>query len=112
MLISGAVLFPVSYINGTAISIAEVPWQSWAAITYLIVFSSIITFIAFIYSLQHLSTEQVSIYAYITPIVTVLLGWLLFNEKLTVFIVSGVLITLYGVYLVNKTATKIAAGKP
>lgn len=103
MLISGAALCSLSHATGNAIALEAIPWQSWAAIGFLTVFSSIITFIAFLYALQHLPVEQVSLYAYINPIVAVLLGWLLFGEKLTFVIVSGVLVTLYGVYLVNRS---------
>ena len=80
----------------------EVPWQSWAAIGYLVVFGSLIAFIAYLYALQHLPTEQASIYAYINPVVAVLMGALIFGEKLTIFISVGGAVTLLGVYLVNK----------
>jgi drug/metabolite transporter (DMT)-like permease len=57
--------------------------------------------------LQNLPTEQASIYSYINPVVAVLLGWILFGEILTPFIIAGALITLYGVYLVNRAAMKM-----
>lgn len=104
MVLSGASLFTVSHLTGNAIPLAAIPWQSWAGIAYLVVFGSVVAFVAYLYALQKLPTEQVSIYAYINPIVAVLLGWMLFGEKLTVFMVSGVLITLYGVFLVNRSA--------
>ena len=88
--------------TGTTIPVTAIPWQSWASIGYLVVFGSVIAFIAYLYALQNLPTEQASLYAYINPIVAVLLGWLLFSENLTVFIVVGGLVTLLGVYLVNK----------
>ena len=107
MLISGVTLFAGSHVTGNAISIAEIPWQSWTAIAYLVLFGSIISFIAYLYALQNLSTEQASLYAYINPIVAVLLGAIIFGEILTGYIIVGVLITLCGVYLVNKSAVKI-----
>jgi drug/metabolite transporter (DMT)-like permease len=107
MVISGATLFTITNVTGNAIPLTEVPWQSWVAIAYLAVFGSILSFIAYLYALQKLPTEQVSIYAYINPVVAVLLGWMLFGEALTPFIIVGVLITLYGVYIVNKTVRKI-----
>jgi drug/metabolite transporter (DMT)-like permease len=58
------------------------------------------------YALQHLPTEQASIYAYINPIVAVLLGSILFDEKLSVFVALGGLVTLLGVYLVNRGLQK------
>ncbi len=107
MIISGAFLFISMIILGQAIPLTQIPWQSWMAMAYLVIFGSVISFIAFLYALQNLPTEQASIYAYINPIVAVFLGWILFNEKLTVFIISGTLITLYGVYLVNQAANKM-----
>lgn len=108
MVISGIALTGVSYSAADTIPIAAIVWQSWAAIAYLVIFGSVISFIAYLYALQNLSTEQASLYAYINPIVAVLLGWLIFSEKLTMFIAVGGVVTLLGVYLVNK-AYKVPA---
>jgi drug/metabolite transporter (DMT)-like permease len=102
MLLSGAFLLLVSHATGAALPLLQISWKSWAAIAYLVIFGSVISFIAYLYALQNLPTEQVSVYAYINPIVAVFLGWVIFGEVLTPFIVVGVLITLYGVYTVNK----------
>jgi len=75
-------------------------------ISYLAIFGSILAFLTFLYALQHLSTEQVSIYAYLNPIVAVILGSVFFNEKFSLFIGVGGLITLYGVFLVNRSLRK------
>lgn len=108
MMISGIALSITSYNSGNAVSLVNIPWQSWAAIAYLVVFGSVVSFIAYLYALQNLSTEQASLYAYVNPIVAVLLGWLIFSESLTIFIAVGGLVTLAGVYLVNK-AYKVSA---
>jgi drug/metabolite transporter (DMT)-like permease len=89
------------------IPFTDIPWQSWAAIAYLIIFGSLIAFICYLYALQNLPTEQASIYAYINPMVAVLCGWLIFHEKITIFITVGGLVTLLGVYLVNKAFKSI-----
>ncbi len=102
MLISGSFLFIFTSATGESIPISAIPWKSWAAIAYLVIFGSLIAFIAYLYALQHLPTGQVSIYAYVNPMVAVLFGALLFNEKVTVFIAIGGAITLLGVYLVNR----------
>lgn len=106
MLISGALLTLITYAADMRIPMADIPWQSWTAIAYLVLIGSVISFAAFLYALQHLPTEQSSIYSYINPIVAVLLGWILFGEMLTPFIIAGVLLTLYGVYLVNRSAIR------
>jgi drug/metabolite transporter (DMT)-like permease len=114
MLISGVILIVFTQLVNTpetksAIPFADIPWQSWAAVAYLVIFGSVLSFIAYLYALQHLPTEQASIYAYINPIVAVLLGWLLFAESITVFIIVGGLVTLAGVYMVNKAFKALPA---
>jgi len=102
MIISGIVLYSFSAASGKAVPITAIAWQSWASIAYLVIFGSLLAFICYLYALQNLPTEQVSIYAYINPMVAVLSGWLIFGEKVTIFITIGGLVTLLGVYLVNK----------
>jgi drug/metabolite transporter (DMT)-like permease len=106
MVISGILVTATSYLTGKAIPLTSIPWQSWAAVGYLVAFGSVFSFIAYIYALQYLPTQQASLYAYINPIVAVFLGWLIFGEVLTPFIVVGVLITLYGVFLVNRATRR------
>jgi drug/metabolite transporter (DMT)-like permease len=111
MFMAGTVLMIMSYATGTAIPVRDIPWQSWTAIGYLVLFGSLIAFSAYIYSLKNLSVEQMSIYAYINPIVAVLFGSVLFGEKLTLFVITGGAITLYGVWMINHALRKDAREK-
>jgi drug/metabolite transporter (DMT)-like permease len=111
MMLSGASTITISIITGNAIPLGEIAWQSWAAIGYLVVFGSVISFIAYLYALQNLPTQYASVYAYINPIVAVLLGSMIFDDKLTIFITFGGAITLYGVYLVNQVYRKAQVKK-
>ncbi len=104
--ISSILLFAYSGATGTSVSITSIPAASWWAIAYLVIFGSVLTFIAFIYSLQHLPTELSSIYAYINPIVAVLLGSIIFDEQLTIPIAIGGATALIGIYLVNYAMKK------
>ncbi len=106
MLISGILTTIIAVSAGQTIPMQDIPRQSWTAIAYLATFGSVISFIAYLYALQNLPTEQASIYAYINPVVAVLLGSLLFNEKLTLFIIAGGAITLLGVHLINQAISK------
>ncbi|RYY95248.1 MAG: drug/metabolite-transporting permease [Chitinophagaceae bacterium] len=105
-LISGAVLLSGMWLTGNSVPVSAIPWQSWAAIGYLVTFGSIVAFAAFLYALQHLPTAQVSLYAYINPVVAVLLGAALIGEPLSIFIGVGTGVTLYGVYLVNRSFSR------
>jgi drug/metabolite transporter (DMT)-like permease len=102
MLISGVTLFTFTNLTDNAVSLTQIPWQSWAAISYLVIFGSLIAFICYLYALQNLPTEQASIYAYINPMVAVLCGWIIFHEKISIYITVGGIVTLLGIYLVNK----------
>jgi drug/metabolite transporter (DMT)-like permease len=68
----------------------------------LVLISSVLTFAAYLYALQHLPTEQVSVYAYVNPVIAFLAGTVLFGERLTIAIVAGVLITLAAFTKVNR----------
>jgi drug/metabolite transporter (DMT)-like permease len=106
MFISSILLFAYTGATGTSINIAMIPAASWWSIAYLVVFGSVLTFIAFIYCIQKLPTELSSIYAYINPIVAVLLGAVIFNEPLTISIAIGGVTALIGIYLVNYAIKK------
>ena len=112
MVISGIVLYSFSAVTGKAVALTAIPWQSWAAIAYLVIFGSLIAFVCYLYALQNLPTEQASIYAYINPIVAVVLGSIIFDEKLTVYLAIGGLVTLLGVYLVNRAYKITSAEQP
>ena len=103
MLISAFLMFLIVLATGDSIPIANIPFQTWAALAYLVSAGSIIAFIAFIYSMKNLEPGIASLYAYVNPIVAILVGSVIMNEKLTANIIIGSLITLGGVYLVNKS---------
>ena len=106
MLISSFILLAITGATGTGVNIASIPANSWWAISYLVIIGSVLTFIAFIYMLQKLPPEINSIYAYINPIIAVLLGALVFGEPLTIAIAVGGGITLCGLYMVNYSMRK------
>ena len=106
MLISSVFLFGITEAAGVNIPLSEIPLPSLWSIAYLVLIGSVLTFIAFIYSLQHLPTEISSIYVYINPIVAMILGSFIFGETLTQAIAIGTIVTLTGLYLVNKTIRK------
>ena len=106
MFMSGIILNTISYVSGNFMPYTEVPSEAWLSIGYLILVGSVIAFGAYIYALKRLPATQVSIHSYINPIVAVLLGDLLMNEELTIYIVLGTLVTLVGVYLVNNSFKK------
>jgi drug/metabolite transporter (DMT)-like permease len=81
-------------------------WQGLAGIGYLVVFGSWVGYTAYIYLLRHVSTAKVSTYAYVNPVVAVLLGWLVVHERVDRFIVAGSVIVIAAVALVTRANLK------
>ncbi len=72
--------------------------QAWAAWGYLVVFGSMIAFTSFVSALQLLPTRLVITYAYINPVIAVLLGWVILDEPITIWTVGGAALVILGVY--------------
>jgi drug/metabolite transporter (DMT)-like permease len=107
MLIAGILVLTVCAITGKYINLADVNQDSWLALSYLVIFGSLVAYSAYVFVISKLPPTQVSVYAYINPIVAVVIGWLLLSEKMNVNMVVGTLITLGGVYLVNREFKKV-----
>ena len=101
MLISSVILFIISQTSQPVIPLREVSLRIWLSIVYLVAFGSLISFIAFIYSMKKLPTAISSLYAYINPLVAMVTAAIVLNEKLTMNILWGAIVTLVGVFLVN-----------
>jgi drug/metabolite transporter (DMT)-like permease len=99
-LIAGLVLTAIGTLFGEW-SAFTLNWKGVAAIAYLIVFGSIVGYSSFIYALSKLPITTVSMYAYINPVIAVLLGWLILDERLDWSIVTATTVVLLGVALVR-----------
>ncbi|CAG4998158.1 putative inner membrane transporter YedA [Dyadobacter sp. CECT 9275] len=75
--------------------------SSLFALLYLIVFGSILAFCSYLYAMSRLPAGLVSIYAYINPLVAIVLGYIILNEKITWLTMLSFIITMSGVYMVN-----------
>jgi drug/metabolite transporter (DMT)-like permease len=106
MFISSIALLCITQATGKALPLHAIAANTWWAILYLLIIGSILTFIAYIYSLQHLPTSLASLYAYINPVIAVLLGAVIFKERLNIFVGVGGIVTIAGVYLVNDAFRK------
>ena len=81
--------------------VSEVSSRATVAWLYLVVFGSLVAFTAYIWLLGVTSIAKVGTYAYVNPIVAVLLGWAVLGEPVTWRTVVAAVIILLGVALVN-----------
>ena len=106
MFISSFVIYTLAKFTNHTIPFSQIPYQSWLSIAYLICMGSITAFVAFIYTIKYLPQAIASLYAYINPVVAILAGAILLQEPLTGNILIGSIITIVGVYLVNRSLKK------
>ena len=65
------------------LDLAHASTESLVAFVYLVTFGSLIGFTAYVYLLAHTTAAKASTYAYVNPVVAVLLGWAIGNETVT-----------------------------
>jgi drug/metabolite transporter (DMT)-like permease len=85
---------------------------AWLALVYLVVAGSIAAFTAYIWLLHHVSPTRVGTYAYVNPVVAVLLGHFAANEPLGPRTVAGTLCVLTSVLVITMMPTTARTGTP
>jgi drug/metabolite transporter (DMT)-like permease len=84
--------------------------QAWASIFYLVVFGSLITYTAYLYLLDNVAVSKVATYAYVNPVIAVILGVIFVHEHFFAMEYVGMGGILLAVFLV--TSSKMKSGKP
>lgn len=108
MLFGGISLAIVGLIAGEGPALAVNP-RTMAALVYLIVVGAVGGFTAYAYALKHLPVATVSLYAYVNPVIAVILGTLILKEPFSPRMAIAAAIVLAGMALV-KTGTATEAG--
>ncbi|MEV0306621.1 EamA family transporter [Nonomuraea fuscirosea] len=103
MLAGGIGLAVAGLSLGERLDLAAVSGRSWLALTYLVLVGSLVGFTAYTWLLGNAPISLVSTYAYVNPIVAVVLGVLVVDEHVTTQILIGGLVILVGVALVVST---------
>ena len=103
MLGGGSLLFLFGLIVGDAqrLNLDAASWVSIGAFFYLLVFGSLVGFTAYSWLLRNVSPARAATYAYVNPVVAVLLGWSLVNEPLTLRMVIAAAIIIGSVALIT-----------
>jgi len=83
------------------VHLSHISTASWAGWIYLVTFGSLVGFTAYIYLLQTVSPAKASTYAYVNPLVAVLLGWAIAGETVTLRSLGAAAIILAGVAMIT-----------
>lgn len=103
MLIGGAAITAASVVveGWPEIDLRSITARSWIGYAYLIVFGSLVGYTAFIWLLRRVSAAAVGTYAYVNPVVAVILGALLADEAITLRTMIASAIVLAAVALIT-----------
>ncbi len=80
--------------------------QAWASVLYLVTFGSLLTYTAYLYLLDHVAVSKVATYAYVNPVIAVILGALLLHERFIGLEYVGMAAILLAVFLVTSSRMK------
>lgn len=102
MIFSGVMLLVVATIAGEWPRLAFTS-RSLGALIYLTLAGSVVGYTAYVYTLKYLPVSTVSLYAYVNPIIAVILGTLLASEPLSPRIVVAAALVFGGIAIVRMT---------
>jgi drug/metabolite transporter (DMT)-like permease len=90
----------------------QVSPKAWIALAYLVVAGSIVAFTAYMWLIHHHSQTKVGTYAYVNPVVAVVLGYFFGGESLEMRTLIGTSLVLVSVIVITTTrANKSTAAK-
>lgn len=103
MIVGGLLLILVSALLGewSRLEIARITARSLLGVGYLVLFGSILAYNAYIWLLKNADPTWVSTYAFVNPVVAVLLGWLLADEVLSARSLAATAIIVGSVVLIT-----------
>jgi drug/metabolite transporter (DMT)-like permease len=97
--------------EGAQLDLAHASIRSLLGFAYLVTFGSLIGFTAYIYLLAHTTAARAATYAYVNPVVAVLLGWAFANEPVTSRTLVAAAVILAGVAIIT-VARDTSVGRP
>jgi drug/metabolite transporter (DMT)-like permease len=114
MLASGALLAMAGLAIGERPDVAAATShpESVLALGYLVVFGSLVAFTAYSWLLQHWPISRVATYAYVNPVVAVILGAVILGERITPPVLVGGAIIVLGVALVIRQESRPLEAAP
>jgi drug/metabolite transporter (DMT)-like permease len=99
MLLGGLMMTVAGVALGERFSL-DYTTRTWSALGYLVVFGSVVAFSSYVWLVAHAPISLVATYAYVNPVVAVLLGWLVLGERVSTATVVGGAVVVASVAIV------------
>ena len=100
MLFSGVLFLVPATLVGDWARMSLAPWPA-IAMVYLVLVGGIVAYTAYVYAVKYLPISTVSLYAYVNPVIAVVLGTLLLDEPFSMRIVAAAALVLAGIAIVR-----------
>jgi drug/metabolite transporter (DMT)-like permease len=97
--------------EGSTVDVAEFSTKSVIAFAYLVVVGSIVAFSAYSYALAHAPISQVSTYAYVNPVIAVVLGAVILGEHVAGVTVAGMALIIASVAIIVRREARARQGQ-
>jgi drug/metabolite transporter (DMT)-like permease len=113
MITGGLMLISVSFLLGEykGLDLSQISGQSWAALVYLIIIITIVGFTDFYWLLRVTTASLANTFAYVSPVIAVILGWAILKESITTITIAAMVVILLGVALMVTTPKKSKIAK-
>jgi len=108
MLAGGALLAVIGLASGERVDLSAVTARSWVALGGLVVFGSIVAYSCYVWLLTVAPTDLVSTYAYVNPVIAVLLGAVVLDEAITLWVLLAGGAIVVSVALIVRSQTVAA----
>ncbi|TSA30668.1 MAG: multidrug DMT transporter permease [Ignavibacteriales bacterium] len=105
MIIAGVIITTLGLILGEG-SRLHFTNSSFYSYLYLVIVGSLAGYSSYVYAVAHLPVSLVATYAYVNPIIALFLGWLVLDEKISLWVILAAVVILIGVTLVKKGSEK------
>ncbi|PPK67464.1 EamA family transporter [Actinokineospora auranticolor] len=113
MLVGGSALLTTGFLTGERARLSDYSATSWGGWLYLVTFGSLLAFSSYVYILGKLPVSTAATYAYVNPVIAVLLGVVFANEVFGAWQWAGGAIVLAAVVLVvraERSSVSVGSG--
>ena len=104
IMFGGAILMIAATVAGEWGAVAPTP-RSLMAVLYLVVVGTFVGYVSYVYALKHLPVSIVSLYAYVNPVIAVVLGSLLLRERFTTRMAVAIAVIFAAMLIVRSVDT-------
>jgi drug/metabolite transporter (DMT)-like permease len=102
LLVGTAIYLPIGFGLGDLSRFRGLSAQAWAGVAYLVVMTNVVAWLIYSWALVRADASRVAVWANLQPVLTALLAWWMYGERLTAPFLAGGAMVLLGVLLTER----------